>query len=90
MPPTTPAAAVVVPAPVILPGVQLARPAVARSPFRGDGRRGGVGRALWVLGAFGEVLIVAFAFPLVILAVGIPVALLVRLAVATGRALWHL
>jgi len=43
-----------------------------------------------VLGGIGEVLIVAYAFPLVILAVGIPIALFVRLAVETGRALWHL
>jgi hypothetical protein len=36
------------------------------------------------------VLIVAYAFPLIILAVGIPIALFVRLLMETGRALWHL
>jgi hypothetical protein len=85
---TTPAAAVVVP--VSLPEIRLAVPAVARSPFRGHGLRRGLGRVFWVLGGIGEVLIVAYAFPLVILAVGIPIALFVRLAVETGRALWHL
>jgi hypothetical protein len=90
MPRTTPAAVVVVPAPVTLPGVRLALPAVARSPFQGHGLRRGLGRMFWVLGGFGEVLIVAYAFPLVILAVGIPIALVVRLAVETGRALWQL
>jgi hypothetical protein len=45
---------------------------------------------LWVVGGFGEVLLVAYAFPLAILAVGIPVALFVRLVVETGRAIWQL
>ena len=90
MPRTTPAAAVVGPAPVPLPVIRLALPAVARSPIQGYGLRRGLGRVFWVLGGIGEVLIVAYAFPLVILAVGIPIALFVRLAVETGRALWHL
>ena len=87
---TTSAAALVVPAPANLPGIRLALPAVVGSPFRGHGLRRGLGRVFWVLGGVGEVLIVAYAFPLVILAVGIPIALFVRLAVETGRALWHL
>ncbi len=90
MPRATSAAAVVVHAPATLPGIRLALPAVAGSPFRGRGLRHGLGRVLWVLGGFGEVLIVAYAFPLVILAVGIPIALCIRLVVATGRALWQL
>ena len=78
------------PAPANLAGIRLALPSVAGSPFRGHGLRHGLGRVLSVLGGFGEVLIVAYAFPLVILAVGIPIALFVRLLVETGRALWHL
>lgn len=83
-------AAVAMPAPATLPGIRFALPAVAGSPFRGHGLRHGLDRVLWVLGGFGEVLIVAYAFPLVILAVGIPVALFVRLLLEAGRALWHL
>lgn len=90
MPRITSAAAVVVPAPANLAGIPLALPAVAGSPFRGVGLRHGLGRVLWLLRGFGEVLIVAYACPLVILAIGIPIALFVRLAVETGRALWHL
>ena len=87
MPATASSTAVVVPAPAIPSGVRLAPPAVAGSPFRG---LAGLGRVLRVLGGFGEVLIVAYAFPLVILAVGIPIALFVRLMAETGRALWQL
>jgi hypothetical protein len=90
MPHTTSAAAVVVPAPANRHGLRLPLPAVARSPFRGYGLRHGLGRVLWLLGGFAEVLIVAYSFPLVILAVGTPIALLVRLAVESGRALWRL
>ena len=90
MPRTTSAAVVVVPAPATLSGIRSALPAVAGSPFRGHGLRHGLVRFLLVLGGFGEVLIVAYAFPLFILAVGIPIALCVRLVVATGRALWQL
>ena len=105
MPRTTSVAAVVVPAPVTLSGVRLALPAVAGSSIGdaprivtrlrstgdvGAGLRHGLGRVLRVFAGFGEVLVVAYAFPLVILAVGIPIALFVRLAVATGRALWPL
>jgi hypothetical protein len=43
-----------------------------------------------VLGGFGEVLGVAYAFPVAILAVGIPIALFVRLVVHAARALWPL
>jgi hypothetical protein len=86
---TSPAAVVVQP-PASLAGIRLALPTVAGSPFRGAGIRHSVGRVLWALGGFGEVLIVAYAFPLVILAIGIPLALFVRLVVATGRALWQL
>jgi hypothetical protein len=71
-------------------GIRLALPAVAGSPFRGHGLRRGFRRVLRLLGGFGEVLIVACAFPLAILAIGIPVALFVRLVVKTGRALWQL
>ena len=80
-------------------------PGVAASPVRDDprvgtrlraasgvgtGLRNGLSRVLWVIGGFGEMLVVACAFPLVILAVGIPIALFVRMVVETGRALWHL
>ena len=85
---TTSAAVAVVPTPASLAGIRLALPAVAGSPIGGHGLRHGLGRALWVLGGFGEVLVVAYAFPLAILAIGIPIALFVRLAVETGRALW--
>lgn len=90
MPLSTFPAAMVVPAPANLAGVRLALPAVAGSPFRGHGLRRGFRRVLWVVGGFGEVLIVVCAFPLAILAIGIPVALFVRLLVETGRALWQL
>jgi len=90
MPATTSSTAVVVPAPAIPSGLRLALPAVAGSPFRGHGLRLGLGRVLRVLGGFGEVLIVAYAFPLAILAIGIPVALFVRVMSEAGRALWHL
>jgi hypothetical protein len=49
--------------------------------------RRGLGRAAAVLVDIAEIIAVAFAFPIVILAVGIPVALLVRLAIWTVRAL---
>lgn len=74
------------PAPANLAGIRLAPPAVADAPFRG----GGLGRVLRMLGGFSEVLIVAYAFPLMVLAIGIPIALFVRLVVETGRALWPL
>ncbi len=90
MPATTIPAAVVVPARATLPGIRLRLPAVAGSPFRSHGLRHGLGRVLWLLGGFGEVLVVAYACPLAILAVGIPIALFVRLVAETGRALWHL
>jgi hypothetical protein len=105
MPFTTSPAALVVHAPVTLSGVRLARPGGVGSIVGDDPRMGtrphatagtgasvrhGVGRVLWVLGGFGEMLVVAYAFPLVILAVGIPIALFVRLVAETGRALWHL
>jgi hypothetical protein len=94
-----------VPAPAILSGVRLAVPAFAGPSVRDDPRMGtrlpatagagaglrhGLGRVLWVLGGFGEMLIVGYAFPLVILAIGIPIALFVRLVLETGRALWQL
>jgi hypothetical protein len=88
MPRTTSAAAVVVPA--TLPGIRLALPAVAGPPFPRHSLRHAFGRGLWVVGGFGEVLLVAYAFPIAILAVGIPIALFVRLLVETGRVLWHL
>jgi hypothetical protein len=90
MPRAIATAAIVVPAPANLAGIRIALPAVAGSPFRGHGRRHGLGRIFSVLGGFGEVLVVAYAFPLVILAVGIPIALFVRLLMETGRALWQL
>jgi hypothetical protein len=90
MPHATSTAAVIVPTPANLAGIRLALPAVAGLPFRGHGLGHGLRRVFSVLGSFGEVLIVAYAFPLVILAVGIPIALCVRLVVATGRALCQL
>jgi hypothetical protein len=65
--------------------------AVAVSPPANlGGVRHGPGRVLLVLGGFGETLVVAYACPLAILAVGIPIALSVRLLVGAVRALWHL
>ncbi len=90
MPLTASPAAVVAREPVTLSGARLALPVVSGSPFRGVGPRRALDRLLWVLGGAGEVLIVAYAFPLVILAVGIPIALFVRLALETTRALWRL
>lgn len=90
MPATTSPAAVVVPAHANLAGFRLALPTVAGSPFRGGGLRRGIGRVSWVLGGCGEVMVVAYVFPLVILAVGIPIALFVTLVLTTGRALWQL
>jgi hypothetical protein len=83
---TTAPAAVVVPAPANLYRVRPTSPVVAGSSFGGAG----LSRVLWVLGGFGEMLIVAYAFPLAILAIGVPIALFVRLVVETGWALWHL
>jgi len=105
MPLTTSLAAVAVSAPAILSGGRLASPAIAVSSVRADPRKGtrlratsgagtglrrGLGGVLWVLSGFGEMLIVACAFPLAILAIGIPIALFVRLMVETGRVLWQL
>jgi hypothetical protein len=105
MPFTTSPAALVVTAPATLSGVRLALPGVDGSPI-GDGRRlgtrlratagagtglrHGLSPGLRVLGGFGEMLVVAYAFPLVILAIGIPIALFVRLIAEAGRALWQL
>jgi hypothetical protein len=83
-------AAVVVRATVTPSGVRLALPVVSGPPSGGVGLRHALDRLLWVLGGFGEVLIVAYAFPLVVLAIGIPVALLARLVVGTVTALWPL
>ena len=58
-------------------------------PANLGGIRHVLGRVFLVLGGFGETLIVAYACPLAILAVGIPIALSVRLLVGTVRALWH-
>jgi hypothetical protein len=90
MPRATSTVAVSEPAPATLRGIRLRLPAVAGAPFRSRGLRHGLGRVLWIFGGLGEVLIVAYAFPLAILAIGIPVALFVRLVMETGRALWHL
>jgi hypothetical protein len=62
---------------------------VVSPPANLGGIRHVLGRVLLVLGGFGETLIVAYACPLAILAVGIPIALSVRLLVGTVRALWH-
>lgn len=47
----------------------------------------GLRRLVSALGGVGEILAVAYAFPLLILAVGIPVALLARLAMWIARSL---
>jgi hypothetical protein len=47
----------------------------------------GLTRVFSALVDFAEIVVVAWAFPLVILAIGIPVALLVRLVIWTVRAL---
>lgn len=84
---STSVAAVVVPTPTLLPGFRLAAPAVAGSPLRAGGVRRGLGRARMVLAGFGEMILVAYGFALAILAVGIPVALFVRVVVEIGQAL---
>ena len=90
MPATTSPAAVIVHAPANLSGSWLASPAVAGSSFRDAGLHRAFGHVLVVLGGLGEMLIVAYAFPVAILAIGIPIALSIRLVVGTVRALWHL
>lgn len=90
MPLAASSAAVVVPAPATLPEIRFALPAVVGSPFPRHLLRHVVGRVLGVVGGCGEVLIVAYAFPLAILAIGIPIVLFVRVLVETGRALWQL
>jgi hypothetical protein len=45
----------------------------------GAGLKRGLRRVLTALGGFGEILVLAYAFPLAILAIGIPIALFVRL-----------
>ncbi len=87
---TTSQAAVVVPAPANLRLDQLAAPPVAGTSFRGSGLHQAFSRALSTLGGFGGVIAFAYAFPLVILAVGIPVALFARLVAETVKALWPL
>lgn len=47
----------------------------------------GVRLVFTALGSFGEILAVAFAFPVAILAIGIPIALVVRLLIWVVRAL---
>ncbi|HEY3384588.1 MAG TPA: hypothetical protein VGK32_22745 [Vicinamibacterales bacterium] len=98
----SPSAVAVVPAAANLYGGQLALPAVGDSSFLEAPRAGtrpgliaragagvyrGLGRVLWVLGGLGEMLIVAYAFPIAILAIGVPLALFVRLLVGIVRAL---
>jgi hypothetical protein len=90
MPATTSPAAVVVFAPATLYGVRPVSPVAVWSSFRDGGSHHAFSRVLLVLGGFGEMLMVAYAFPLAILAIGIPIALFVRLMVETARALWHL
>lgn len=57
------------------------RVAAARSatPVAGAGLKRGLWRVLTALGSFGEILVLAYAFPLATLAIGIPIALFVRL-----------
>lgn len=57
------------------------------SPAAGAGLARGLRRLVSAIGAFGEVLAVAYTLPLVILAVGVPIALLVRLAMWVVRAI---
>jgi len=90
MSPTASPAAVVALAPATVSGVRLASPVAAGSSVPGAGLRHGLSRVLQVLGGFGEILIVAYAFPLAILAIGMPIALFVRLGLQAARALWRL
>jgi hypothetical protein len=43
----------------------------------------GIRRVLWVFGGVGEVLVATYAVPLCILAIGTPIALVVRLVMWT-------
>lgn len=61
--------------------------ALGHPPISGVGLRRGLQRLASVVGDVGGILAFAYAVPLVILAVGIPVALLVRLAIWIVRAL---
>jgi hypothetical protein len=63
------------------------RPALTAIAGSGGGFRRSLRRLRWALGGAGELLLVAYLFPLVVLAVGIPAALLIRLAVWAGSAL---
>jgi hypothetical protein len=62
-------------------------PAVGAIAVAGASLGRGLRRVVSALGSFAEIVAVAYAFPLVILAIGIPVALLVRLAMWIVRAL---
>jgi hypothetical protein len=90
MSPAASPAALVVHAPARLYRSQLAAPLVAGWSSRDAGLRQAFRRVLWVLGGFGEMIVVAYAFALAVLAIGIPIALLARLVAETGRALRHL
>jgi hypothetical protein len=56
-------------------------------PATGVGLRRGLRRLGSVVGGIGAILGFAYAFPIAILAVGIPIALLVRLAIWIVRAI---
>ena len=56
-------------------------------PAAGAGLGRGLRRLVSAIGAFGEILAVAYTVPLAILAVGVPIALLVRLAMWVVRAI---
>jgi hypothetical protein len=60
---------------------------ISPAAVTGVGLRRGLRRLASVAGDIGGILAFAYAVPLVILAIGIPVALLVRLAIWTVRAL---
>lgn len=49
----------------------------------GGGLNGGLRRSLSALGDFGEVVLIVYAVPIAVLAVGIPIVLVVRLAMWT-------
>jgi hypothetical protein len=62
-------------------------PPVGAIAITGAEFNGGLRRLRSALRGFGEIIVAGLAFPLVVLAVGIPIALLVRLGIWIGQLL---
>lgn len=67
--------------------IRRVAPGADAIPAAGASLSRGLRRVVSAVGDLGEILAVAYAFPLVILAIGIPIALLVRLVMWVVRAL---